>query len=92
MKVWDAERSSDTFTLRGHASYVNSLAISPDGKRIISGGYETTVKIWEAAPEAKPRRSGWNKTRLRERSFVAESERIARPKRSLSADIRQRVK
>src|SRR5262249_22318843 len=34
-------------TLRGHTYAVNSLALSPDGKRIVSGGGDKTVKVWD---------------------------------------------
>ena len=35
-------------TLRGHSGYVFSVAYSPDGKHIVSGAYDKTVKIWDA--------------------------------------------
>jgi WD40 repeat protein/tRNA A-37 threonylcarbamoyl transferase component Bud32 len=35
-------------TLRGHAGWVNSVAFSPDGKRIVSGSADRTVKVWDA--------------------------------------------
>jgi len=28
---------------------VRSLAYSPDGKHIVSGSYDSTVKVWNAA-------------------------------------------
>jgi WD40 repeat protein len=34
------------FTLPGHSSFVNSLAISPDGKILASGSWDKTIKIW----------------------------------------------
>ena len=34
--------------LLGHDDCVNSIAISNDGKRIISGSYDKTVRIWDA--------------------------------------------
>ena len=34
------------FTLPGHSSFVNSLAISPDGKILSSGSCDKTIKIW----------------------------------------------
>ncbi len=35
-------------TLVGHSHGVSSVVTSPDGKRIISGGRDQTVKIWDA--------------------------------------------
>jgi len=36
-------------TLTGHSNYVTSVAYSPDGKRIVSGSGDRTVKIWDMA-------------------------------------------
>jgi WD40 repeat protein len=36
-------------TLTGHSLLVTSVAYSPDGKHIVSGSYDNTVKIWDAA-------------------------------------------
>ena len=33
-------------TLEGHSDLVWSVAVSPDGARIVSGGADRTVKIW----------------------------------------------
>lgn len=34
---------------RGHRSVVRSIAFSPDGKLLVSGAYDTTVRIWDMA-------------------------------------------
>jgi WD40 repeat protein len=34
--------------LRGHSDAVNSAVYSPDGKHIVSGSGDKTVRIWDA--------------------------------------------
>ncbi|GAC1655111.1 MAG: hypothetical protein NVS4B12_27450 [Ktedonobacteraceae bacterium] len=36
------------FTYRGQKGQVNAVTWSPDGKRIASGGTDTTVRVWQA--------------------------------------------
>jgi len=33
---------------RAHRGYVRSVAFSPDGKTIVSGSYDKTLKVWDA--------------------------------------------
>ncbi len=40
---------ADRLTLRGHAGQVSSLAFSPDGKRVASGGAGGVIKLWDPA-------------------------------------------
>ena len=35
-------------TLTGHSNHVRSVAYSPDGKHIVSGSYDSTVKVWDS--------------------------------------------
>ena len=42
-------RFSGLCTLTGHSDSVHSVAYSPDGKHIVSGSYDKTVKIWDSA-------------------------------------------
>ena len=35
-------------TLRGHSEGVFSVAYSPDGKHVVSGSNDRTVKVWDA--------------------------------------------
>jgi len=37
-----------SMTLLGHGGWVASIAISPDGNRIISGSGDKTIKVWDA--------------------------------------------
>jgi len=34
-------------TFEGHTDWVTSVAFSPDGKYILSGSWDTTLKLWD---------------------------------------------
>jgi WD40 repeat protein len=40
-------------TLTGHSGEVRSVAISRDGKWVVSGSYDRLVKIWDVATGAE---------------------------------------
>ena len=41
------DAGKETVTLRGHTDKVTSLALSADGKRLFSGSYDNTIKVWD---------------------------------------------
>jgi WD40 repeat protein len=59
VKVWGAEAGKERFILRGHSRAFNSsVAISADGKRIVSGGSEPAGAEGEAGRRQQPKSVG----------------------------------
>ena len=48
MRVWDVETGECLKVMEGHTFEVNSVALSGDGKRVVSGSKDnTTVRVWD---------------------------------------------
>jgi WD40 repeat protein len=48
-RVWSASTGQLVATLKGHSNSPASIAFSPDGLRIITGGSDKTIRLWHAA-------------------------------------------
>ena len=46
---WQRQTHLASMTLRGHFEAVISVAVSPDGQRIVTGSEDRTAKVWETA-------------------------------------------
>jgi WD40 repeat protein len=48
-KLWDAASGTLIRTFSGHSYWVESVAFSPDGTRVLTGSDDGTAKLWDAA-------------------------------------------
>ncbi len=52
--VWDIESGDEVATLSGHTGLVRDLAFTPDSKRLLSAGWDETVRVWHLGlPESR---------------------------------------
>ena len=47
IKLWSLHQPQEPVVLKGHSGSITSIAFSPDGKRLVSGGYDSAVKVWD---------------------------------------------
>ncbi|HEY7311970.1 MAG TPA: sigma-70 family RNA polymerase sigma factor [Gemmataceae bacterium] len=50
IQLWDVATGDEIGRLRGHGTFVESLAFSPDGKTLATGLADSTVLIWNLGP------------------------------------------
>jgi WD40 repeat protein len=61
VKIWDVE-TGGVRNLTGHLAPVSSVAFSPDGKLLLTGGQAGEMKLWDVAT-GTPRTTLWGRPR-----------------------------
>lgn len=47
IRLWELKSGQVVRLLEGHKATVTSLAFSPDGKYLVSGGDDCAIKVWD---------------------------------------------
>ena len=53
MRVWEVETGTCQQVLTGHSHYVSAVCISRDGRFIVSGSWDRTVRWWNTAANTR---------------------------------------
>jgi WD40 repeat protein/serine/threonine protein kinase len=94
--LWDTSTGQELFTLRGHIDRVNSVAFSPDGKKLaaVSGGYSMggnplpgELRIWDLATKKELLRVAAHNGPAMAVAFHPDGKRIATAGRDRTAKI-----
>jgi WD40 repeat protein len=75
--VWDVETGIERFHLSGHRAPVIFAAFSPDGKTIVSGGYDTMVRLWDAETGRLRQELAGHRNCVNQMAFSPDGHRIA---------------
>lgn len=71
------EISSETRVLTGHAGPVYAVALSPDGRRALSGGADNVVRLWDTRTGKEIRRFSGHTGRVWSVAFAPDGRRAA---------------
>ena len=48
MRIWNLSTGDEIRAMQGHQRAVWSVVFTPDGRHILSGGYDQVIKVWAA--------------------------------------------
>ena len=54
VRLWDFSSGQERMILKGHTGPIKALAVSPDGKVIVSSSQDHTVKVWDVSSVVGP--------------------------------------
>jgi WD40 repeat protein/S1-C subfamily serine protease/tRNA A-37 threonylcarbamoyl transferase component Bud32 len=75
IRVWDVETGREVRRLDGHRGIVWTVAVSPDGRRLLSAGADSQVILWDAQTGARVRGYRGHTAAVRCAAFLPDGQR-----------------
>jgi len=75
VRVWDVETGSEIRKLAGHKGLVWHVTVSPDGRRLLSGGSDRALILWDAKTGAEIRRLPGHTDKVERVAFLPDGRR-----------------
>ena len=80
IKLWDLQDDT-VITLRGHTRQISSVAFSPDGQHVVSGGDDWTFRLWNVNTQQNiatlEHITGRTRAQIKEVAFSHDGQRLA---------------
>jgi WD40 repeat protein len=77
VRIWNIADGRELQRLQGHARYVSSVAFSPDGRLLASGGGDNIVKVWDISTDKELLALRGHTEEIRSVAFSPDSQRLA---------------
>ena len=83
IKLWETITEKELLTLKGHSGGVESVAFSPDGKRLASGSLDKTIKLWDTVTGKELLTLKGHSYRVKSVAFSPDGRRLASASRTI---------